>query len=187
MAVCDVPWQYHICHLAIGVSCRSLYWYRNIPVVCQENRANTELWSRSSMQHGTGYNASPLYLWRGTLSLRSWAKCKWTHPLPLGVLAGWVLPDFHIGITHRIGDGQEDAVCQDDTQDQAIEPWILYSLDCKPPDGVAASKDTEGEIPCLRLHSQRQSWQSRRVVGRHHTHAGYRRHIYWCFKQTTLV
>ena len=75
--------------------------------------------------------------------------------MPLRViLAGRVLLDLHIGITHRVGNGQEDTIGQDDTQDQTIEPGVLYSPDCKPPDGVGARKDTEGEVPCLCLHSQ---------------------------------
>lgn len=71
------------------------------------------------------------------------------------VLAGRVVPDLHFGVAYRIGQGQENTVGQNDAQDQAVEPGVLHSPDCKPPDGVGARKDAEGEVPSLRLYSQR--------------------------------
>lgn len=74
--------------------------------------------------------------------------------MPLGVvLAGRVVPDLHLGVTYRVGQGQEDTVGQYDAQNQAVEPGVQHSPDGKPPDGVGARKDTEGEVPSLRLYS----------------------------------
>ena len=116
--------------------------------------------------------------------------------MPLGVvLAGRVLPDLHIGITHRVGYRQEDAVGQNDAQDQAVEPGISYSPDGEPPDGVGASKDTEGEVPCLCLHqpvvkTTGQLTGSKAPCSRRNTAAELARHIadcILCFKQNNKV
>ena len=75
-----------------------------------------------------------------------------THPLPLGVAGALRLVcNLHLSVTLGIGDGQENAVGHDDSQNQAVEPGVFHYQDCQLPDWAGASKDTEGQVSLLRL------------------------------------
>ncbi len=75
-----------------------------------------------------------------------------THPLPFRVASTLRLVcNLHLSVALGIGDGQEDAVGHDDSQNQAVEPGVLHYQDCHLPDRVGASKDTEGQVSLLCL------------------------------------